>query len=113
MTRSRLSIPCYCLFSLLCCAFAVSQETTTAGFRSLRIDAGKVSGEIRSFQGLNGPPSPVMAGLPDLVRQYKELRVNQVRTHDFMGPTEIDSHFTETNALLTWLIPDSAQRAGV
>jgi len=54
-----------------------------------------------------------MAGLPNLVRQYKELRVNQVRTHDFMGPTEIDSQFTQGNALLTWLIPNSAQRAGV
>jgi hypothetical protein len=27
-----------------------------------------------------------MAGLPDLVKQYKELRVDRVRTHDFMGP---------------------------
>jgi hypothetical protein len=83
------------------------------GFRSLRVDAGKVTGEIRSFQGLNGPPSPEMAGLPNLVRQYKELRVNQVRTHDFMGPTDIDAQFTETNASLGWLIPDSAQRSDV
>ena len=70
-------------------------------------------GEIHSFQGLNGPPTPVMAGLPDLVEQYKELRVGQVRTHDFMGPTEIDSKFDQDNSFLAWLIPDSAQRAGV
>jgi hypothetical protein len=55
------------------------------------VDASKVIGEIHSFQGLNGPPTPVMAGLPDLVERYKELRVGQVRTHDFMGPSEIDS----------------------
>ena len=85
----------------------------TVGFRSLQIDAGKVSGEIRSFQGLNGPPSPVMADLPNLVQQYKALRVNQVRTHDFMGPTEIDSHFEQTNPLLKWLSPYDAQRARV
>jgi len=77
------------------------------------VDASKAVGEIRSFQGLNGPPSPLIAGLPSLVQQYKDLRINQVRTHDFMGPTEIDSKFDAANGLLAWLIPDSAQRAGV
>jgi xylan 1,4-beta-xylosidase len=98
--------------SLLLCTFLAAQ-TTDSGFRSLHIDAGRITGDIRSFQGLNGQPTPVMAGLPNLVRQYKELRVNIVRTHDFMGPTEIDSHFAVDNALLAWLIPDPAQRAGV
>jgi xylan 1,4-beta-xylosidase len=97
---------------LLFCASASAQDESP-GFRSLHIDAGKVMGQIRSFQGLNGPPSPVMAGLPNLVQQYKKLRVDMVRTHDFMGPTDIDSRFTEDNALLTWLIPDATQRAGV
>jgi xylan 1,4-beta-xylosidase len=100
------------LFSLLFCTFAFAQNNNS-GFRTLHVDAGKVNGEIRSFQGLNGPPSPVMAGLPNLVEQYKKLRVNMVRTHDFMGPTDIDAHFTEDNALLAWLIPDDSQRAGV
>src|ERR1700733_6442611 len=98
---------------ILVCAAAFSQVHRDSGFRTLHVNAGQVSGEIRSFQGLNGPPSPVMAGLPNLVPQYKELRVTQVRTHDFMGPTEIDSHFEESNPLLAWLIPDPAQRAGV
>ncbi len=102
-----------CLCALLLCIVAVAQNSDKQGFRSLHVDARKVIGTIRSFQGVNGPPSPVMAGLPNLVQQYKELRVNQVRTHDFMGPTEIDSKFEEANALLTWLIPDPAQRAGV
>src|ERR1700677_3070834 len=102
-----------CLCALLLCVAAVAQNSSNQGFRSLHVDAGKVIGEIRSFQGLNGPPSPVMAGLPNLVEQYKKLRVNMVRTHDFMGPTDIDSRFTEDNALLAWLVPDAAQRAGV
>src|ERR1035438_5768880 len=103
----------YCLSLLLLCAAAFTQDAANPGFRSLHVDAGKVTGTIRSFQGLNGPPSPLMAGLPNLVQQYKDLRVNQVRTHDFMGPTEIDSKFEQANGLLTWLIPDSTQRAGV
>ncbi|MGA8149689.1 MAG: hypothetical protein WB952_01835 [Terriglobales bacterium] len=99
--------------SLLLCASAFAQEVTNSGFRSLHVDAGKVAGEIRSFQGLNGAPTPVMAGLPNLVQQYQALRVNQVRTHDLMGPTEIDSKFNLSNGTLAWLIPDGAQRAGV
>ena len=100
-----------CLLVLVIAGFA--QDTSNAGYRSLRVDAGKVVGEIHSFQGLNGPPSPVMAGLPTLVNQYNDLRVDQVRTHDFMGPTEIDSKFDLGNGLLAWLIPDNAQRTGV
>jgi xylan 1,4-beta-xylosidase len=101
------------LCPLLLCATAFTQDAPQRGFRSVRVDAGKVIGELRSFQGVNGPPSPLMAGLPNLVQQYKDLRINQVRTHDFMGPTEIDSKFEQGNGLLAWLIPDSAQRAGV
>lgn len=102
---------CFCL--LLLCMPAVPQDTSNSGFRSLNVDAGTVIGEIRSFQGLNGLPTPVMAGLPTLVQQYKDLRVNQVRTHDAMGPSEIDSKFVLGNGELAWLIPDNAQRAGV
>jgi xylan 1,4-beta-xylosidase len=101
----------FCLLMLVVAGFA--QDTSHAGFRSLQVDAGKVIGQIRSFQGLNGPPSPVMAGLPNLVEQYKYLRINQVRTHDAMGPSEIDSKFILGNGELAWLIPDNVQRAGV
>jgi xylan 1,4-beta-xylosidase len=101
------------LCTLFLCGFGLAQDQPTPGFRTLHVDAGKVIGTIRSFQGLNGTPSPIMAGLPDLIHQYKDLRVSQVRTHDVMGPTDIDSHFELANAALTWLIPDTAQRAGV
>jgi hypothetical protein len=36
-----------------------------------------------------------------------------VRTHGFIGPTEIDSKFVLGNGFLTWLIPNTAQRAGL
>lgn len=102
-----------CVWILLFGAAVFAQTTASPGFRSLHVDASKVTGEIRSFQGLNGPPSPIMAGLPTLVKQYRGLRINQIRTHDVMGPTDIDSHFELTDPLLAWLIPDNAQRAGV
>ncbi len=111
---SSMRILLFCLlYSFYIDAPAFTQVAVNTGFRSLHVDAGKVADTIRSFQGLNGAPSPVMAGLPSLVRQYKDLRANMVRTHDLMGPTELDSKFSEGDALLAWLIPDSAQRADV
>ncbi|HKF49393.1 MAG TPA: hypothetical protein VKB38_18685 [Terracidiphilus sp.] len=83
------------------------------GFRNLTVDASSDAGRIRSLQGANGPPSPVMEGLPNLVEQYRELHIDQVRTHDLMGPTEIDSRYSYHDSNLESLIPDPNQRAGV
>ncbi len=102
-----------CLFFLLFCGSAFTQDAPRGQFRVLQVDAGKVIGEIHSFQGLNGPPTPLMAGLPNLVQQYKDLRIDLVRTHDFMGSTDVDAKFEQANGFLTWLIPDPGQRAGV
>jgi hypothetical protein len=99
---------CMIVVTLSSGSFAASQ-----GFRTISVDAGQVEGPIRSFQGVNGPPLHIIAGLPNLINQYKELRVDQVRTHDFMGPTDVDARFTYRGADLTWLIPDSFERAGV
>jgi xylan 1,4-beta-xylosidase len=79
--------------------------------RTLYVDASQVTGRIRSFQGVNGPPTPVMEGLPDLVGQYNDLHIDMVRTHDFMGPTEIDTRFVIDDPMLAWLVPNSEQRA--
>ena len=102
----------FALLAAVICSTVLGQNRPQ-GYRNLQLDAGKIIGEIHSFQGLNGPPSPVMDGLPDLVEQYRALRVDQVRTHDFMGPTEIDSRFDYRTGGLAWLIPDFDQRARV
>jgi len=94
------------------CSAVLAQSPAPAGYRSLHVDAGKVIGEIHDFQGLNGQPTPVLAGLPNLVRQYKELRTSLVRTHDMMGPTDIDATFKFDNIWQKWLIPDAATRKG-
>ncbi len=103
----------YFLILLLSSPAGLAQGLSNNGFRDLQVDAGKIAGNIHSFQGVNGAPEPVVAGLPSLVQQYRELHVSQVRTHDLMGPADIDSKFVYTNEELTDLIPDSAQRAGV
>ena len=106
-------VPPFLLLALIPYSVLFAQTPSPDGFRALKIDAGKVTGEIRDFQGLNGQPTPAMAGLPNLVNQYKELRTSFVRTHDLMGPTDVDAKFDFKNSDLAWLIPDDAQRAGV
>jgi hypothetical protein len=103
----------FLLLALIPCPVALAQAPADHGFRTLTVDAGKITGTIRDLQGLNGQPSPAMAGLPNLVKQYKEVHTSLVRTHDMMGPTDIDAKFEFKNSDLAWLIPDDKQRAGV
>jgi xylan 1,4-beta-xylosidase len=104
---------------LLISATAIAQtaaspkDASRSAFRDLQVDAGKVTGRIRSFQGLNGPPFPIMEGLPNLVEQYKDLHIDMVRTHDIMGPTDISARYSEDNPLLKWLVTDTKQRAAM
>jgi xylan 1,4-beta-xylosidase len=79
-------------------------------FRDIHADASKVKGTIRSYQGVNGVPTPIMEGLPNVVQQYRDLRIDVIRTHDTMGPTDISARFSPDNPLLAWLVPDSGQR---
>jgi hypothetical protein len=98
---------------LLCSVVTFAQNSTHKNFRAVQINAGDVIGQVRSFQGVNGPPAPIIAGFPSLIPQYRDLRIQLVRTHDFMGPADIDAHFEYDNHNLAALIPDTAQRARV
>jgi xylan 1,4-beta-xylosidase len=97
-------------------AVGVSQTSTSAAspsasqFREIHVDASKVQGTIRSYQGVNGVPTPIMQGLPSVIQQYKDLHIDVIRTHDTMGPTDISAHFSLDNPLLAWLVPDVEQR---
>src|SRR5262249_33510056 len=76
--------------------------TAAAQTRTIEVDAGKVIGNIRSFQGTNAGPLPLAPQLPNATAQYKEMRIDIVRTHDFFGPTDIDAK---------WPKPDQIARA--
>jgi len=102
--------------SLLLSEFGVSQSSASTAnpsaskFRKIHVDASRVKGTIRSYQGVNGVPTPIMEGLPTVIQQYKALRIDVIRTHDTMGPTDISAHFSPDNPLLAWLVPDAVQR---
>jgi xylan 1,4-beta-xylosidase len=72
-----------------------------SGFRSVEVDAGRVTGKIRSFQGVNGGPLSLAPNGPDYTRQYKELRIVMIR-NDYFGPLDIDAR---------WPDPDRIARA--
>src|SRR5262249_35879076 len=92
--------------SLFFSEFGASQTSAPAAnpsaskFREIHVDASKVKGTIRSYQGVNGVPTPIMEGLPTLPKKYKELGIAVIRTHAPMGrPT-----FLPTSH---WIIPCS------
>jgi xylan 1,4-beta-xylosidase len=78
------------LLLLLPLAVAAAAQT-----RNVTVDASRVTAKIRSFQGVNCGPSPLMPGLPDVTQQYRELKIDMVRVHDFFGPGDIDARWVE------------------
>ena len=67
--------------------------------RSLRVDAGQVIGIIRSFQGVNSGPAPLLSRLTDVAKEYRALRIDLVRTHDFFGPTDLDAQWPNPDTI--------------
>ena len=63
----------------------------SAQMRKVDVDAGKVTGKIRSLQGVSLGPLGSRPGSPDLSKQFKDVGIDLVRTHDFTGPTDIDA----------------------
>ena len=64
----------------------------SAASLSIRVDAAQVTGVLRSFQGVNLGPLHTQTNFPDLTAQYRALRIDAIRTHDFFGPTDLDAH---------------------
>src|SRR5690348_7166745 len=81
--------------ALLLCGAAMAAAQT----RVIQVDAGKVVGAIRSLQGVNAGPLPLSPLLPELTSQYRDVRVDMVRTHDFFGPTDIDARWPDPDPI--------------
>jgi len=70
-----------------------------AGFRAVEVDAARVTGKIRSFQGVADGPVPLMPRDADLTGAYKELRIDFIRTHDLFGPGDIDARWSNPDRI--------------
>ncbi len=84
------------LVGLLCGLFAAGDS---GQIRTVEVDAGGVIGTIRSLQGVNGGPLGIMPSSPDVSKQYRDLRVDLVRTHDFFGPADVDARWPNPDAI--------------
>ncbi len=72
-----------------------------AGLRTVEVDAARVTGTIRSFQGVVDGPLPVAPRAADLSTQYKDLRIDFVRFHDLFGPLDIDARWPDPERIAT------------
>jgi xylan 1,4-beta-xylosidase len=79
------------IVGLLTVALCFLARTGSAQMRKVEIDASKVTGRIRSLQGVSLGPLGTRPGSPDLSKQFKDIGIDLVRTHDFSGPTDIDA----------------------
>src|SRR5262245_2096522 len=91
------------IFLLVALSAAAGAQT-----RTVQVDAGKITGAIRSFQGANAGPLPLSPLLPNVSRQYKEMRIDLVRTHDFFGPTDIDAKWPKPDPIAKAVKADGA-----
>ena len=77
--------------------------------KTVSVDASHVTGKIRSFQGVNCGPSAFMPQLPDVSRQYRELKIDPVRVHDFFGPGDIDARWPDPDPIAKAVKADGAK----
>src|SRR5579872_180498 len=79
-----------------------------AQIRTVEVDAAQVTGTIRSLRGVNGAPVALRAPW-NVTKQFRELRIDLVRTHDFFGPTDIDAQWPDPDAIARAMRADGAQ----
>jgi hypothetical protein len=67
---------------------------------AIEVDASAIAGPIRSLQGVNAGPRPIVGweGLADVSDGYRDLGVDYVRTHDYYGPADMHVIFPDPNA---------------
>ena len=65
---------------------------------TIELDFSKITGRIRSLQGVNAGPLPQRPGEAQLHNQYKQLGVDYVRTHDVRGAFDINVVFPNMEA---------------
>ncbi len=73
---------------------AGSSTTTQA---AIVVDAAEVSGTIRSLQGINAGPRGEDRQT-HMFRQYEDIGVDYVRTHDYYGPSDMHVLFPDLQA---------------
>ena len=80
--------------------FFKKEKTQSSISFDVILDYKKTNGVIKPFSEINCGPLPnynIKDGI-DLTKQYSEIGINFIRTHDFSGPTDISTIFPNFNA---------------
>ena len=66
----------------------------------LDIDCSIVDGKIKQFSEINCGPLPIyyVKDGVDITKQYRQIGINFIRTHDFCGPTDVSNIFPNWSA---------------
>ena len=74
--------------------FSSSAIYTTAPF-TISLDCNQTSGVINQYGEINDGPLPVHYSKDsiDITKQYQDVGINFIRTHDFFGPTDMSTIF--------------------
>ncbi len=75
--------------------------TAGANYRTIQVDASRVTGKIRSFQGVVDGPLPLVPRDATLTKQFKDLRIDFIRAHDLFGPVDIDARWPDPDRIAT------------
>ncbi|MFC1592379.1 hypothetical protein ACFL43_07630 [Thermodesulfobacteriota bacterium] len=95
LSPKHLAITVLFAAALLAGATGAGAETV-----SIELDCSRTTGPVQPFAEINCGPIPVQYLLNQtyLTRQYQEIGISMVRTHDFFGPTDIHTIFPDWSA---------------
>ncbi|HHH77704.1 MAG TPA: hypothetical protein ENL18_00630 [Thermoplasmatales archaeon] len=84
--------------TMLVLPVSASFPAPRSGF-SINIDCSATDGIITPYAEINSGPLPIhYVNGDDITREYREVGMEFVRTHDFYGPTDMSTIFPDWNA---------------
>jgi len=93
-------VTAHLLLLLLIVPFITPANNNASPDVFININCDKTNGIIIPYAEINSGPIPIhyIKDAVDLTKQYQEIGINFVRTHDFYGPTDISNIFPNWSA---------------
>ena len=84
-------------------AYPVNRYSAATDMLSITLNCSNTNGIVRPFGDINDGPYPVKNETPyaDLTKQYHEIGITSIRTHDLSGPTDVHTIFPDLSADFT------------
>lgn len=90
------------LFSVSFTTAFPSSTTHTTAMDSfvISLDCTQTGDAIKPYAEINCGPAPIyyVKNSVDITKQYQDIGINFIRTHDFFGPTDVSTIFPDWNA---------------